>query len=76
MQLVRNSLPVNARLAGRYRNNEEVLVDERCRNCTQYGSAITVGSRETFVHFFWDCNYSSTIIRSFKEKYYKKDFIF
>jgi hypothetical protein len=70
MQLVRNSLPVNARLAGRYRNNNEVLVDERCRNCTHYGSAITVGSRETFAHFFWDCNYSSTILRSFKEKYF------
>jgi hypothetical protein len=71
LQLVRNSLPVNARLAGRYRNDAEIRVDERCRNCMQYGSAATVGSRETFTHFFWECNYSASIIRCFKDKYFE-----
>jgi exonuclease III len=69
LNLVRNSLPVRARLANRYRNQNNLVVDERCRLCLLMPDAYRVPQRETFVHFFWDCPYSAKIINTFNEKY-------
>jgi hypothetical protein len=52
LQLLRNSVPVTARLAGRYRNNIEIVIDERCRHCMCVGPDPTAINRETFCHFF------------------------
>jgi hypothetical protein len=60
LKLCRNSLPVGARLGARYRENENVEIDERCRNCyTNTGD--TVGHRETFIHLFWECAFAERI---------------
>jgi hypothetical protein len=71
LQLVRNSLPVNARMAGRYRNQNDIIVDERCRNCSASLPVPTVGHRETFRHFFWECEFASSVLNSFKLKYFQ-----
>jgi exonuclease III len=69
LKLLRNSVPVNARLAGRYRNNNEITIDERCRHCLSAGPDPTVIARETFSHFFWECGYTSKVLELFKTKY-------
>jgi hypothetical protein len=47
----------------------EVNIDERCRNCMSADPDPNVIARETFIHYFWECSYSSTILNAFRSKY-------
>jgi hypothetical protein len=69
LKLSRNSLPVNSRLAARYRANPEVVIDESCRNC-KYLTALGPHPRETFFHFFYECQYASILIKKFSDRYF------
>jgi hypothetical protein len=64
--LYRNSLPVKARLAGRYRDEN---IDQECNLCTDINST-RVPDRETFVHIFWHCGYTSSIYNALVNNYY------
>jgi hypothetical protein len=70
LQLIRNSLPVNARLGARYRGNLDVNIDEGCRNCKIENNLVGPVYRETFFHFFWECNFARKILEKFKEQNY------
>jgi hypothetical protein len=67
LKLVRNSLPVNARLAGRY--GDAMAVSESCRLCVK---KIATGPipRETFAHFFIECEVTESLSRQFRTKYF------
>jgi hypothetical protein len=64
LQLSRNSLPVNARLAARYRLDPDITIDEGCRLCRK-NSVNGPIPRETFAHFFYDCTITNTLINGF-----------
>jgi hypothetical protein len=67
-QFFNNSLPIGARLAGRYRTNAAVVVDERCTFCVR--GNVRVPARETFLHLFYECGVLEQCIARFLEKYF------
>jgi hypothetical protein len=66
-QFVNNSLPTGPRMAGRYRNNPEIIIDERCCFCVKAGTGVP--SRETFCHLFYDCAPVSSCVTMYLSKY-------
>jgi hypothetical protein len=66
-QFVNNSLPTGPRLAGRYRANPEVIIDERCVFCVKAG--VGVPARETFCHLFFDCDSVRKCVTAYLNKY-------
>ena len=66
-QFVNNSLATGPRLAGRYRANPAVIVDERCVFCVK--SAAGVAEREDFVHLFFSCPAVARCINMYLIKY-------
>jgi hypothetical protein len=69
LQLSRNSLPINARLAARYRTDPDITIDEGCRLCRK-NSANGPIPRETFAHFFYDCTITNTLINGFRTRFF------
>jgi hypothetical protein len=78
LNFFRNTLPVNARIGGRYRGGTGTgtvtgiaAPDERCRLCKKVAgnAAHAVIAWETFQHFFWDCCYTKNMLDIFRQKY-------
>jgi hypothetical protein len=51
-QLYNNSLPVGSRLFNRYRQEQNIEIDERCNLCF---TGYNVPHRETFQHIYFEC---------------------
>jgi hypothetical protein len=71
LKLSRNSLPVNARLAARYRTAADVLVDEGCRLCKKSNNFGPI-PRETFVHLFYECPITAGTLSKFRNRYFQR----
>jgi exonuclease III len=69
LKLSRNSLPVNARLAARYRTVPDLHIDESCRLCRRY-TGIGPTPRETFLHFFYECRTTGFVLEKFRVRYF------
>jgi hypothetical protein len=66
-QFVNNSLPTGPRMAGRYRDNPDIIIDERCCFCVKSGTGVP--ARETFCHLFYDCAAVSGCVTMYLTKY-------
>ena len=66
-QFFNNSLATGPRLAGRYRNNANVDIDERCSFCVRSG--VGVPAREDFYHIFAGCPAIKRCVDMYVAKY-------
>jgi len=66
-----NSLATGPRLAGRYRANADVIIDERCAFCVKGG--VRVPERELFRHLFYNCSVIQDCLRRYLDKYGPRD---